>query len=111
MTDDLVGQLRRDRELYGLELWPGYERQSWPERFAELDRQTSARCSTLQNAIIAMSAQHAARIEALEAALRPFALDLKDHVPDDQLIDTVAWTAGEHRAAKAALTPEAPHAD
>lgn len=73
MTDDLVGQLRRDRELYGLELWPGYERQSWPERFAELDRQTSARCSTLQNAIIAMSAQHAARIEALEAALRPFA--------------------------------------
>lgn len=53
----------------------------------------------------------AARIEALEAALRPFALDLKDHVPDDQLIDTVAWTAGEHRAAKAALTPEPPHAD
>ena len=57
MTDDLVG----------LERWPGYERQSWAERFAELDRQTSARCNTLQNAIIAMSAQHAARIEALEA--------------------------------------------
>jgi len=31
---------------------------------------------------------------------------LAEGVPDDTLIDTVAWTAGQHRAARVALNGE-----
>lgn len=42
----------------------------------------------------------------LREALTPFALSIRDDVPDDHLIDTVAWTAREHRAAEAALSDQ-----
>ena len=32
-------------------------------------------------------------------ALRPFALDIRPEVPGDTMIDTLAWTADQHRAA------------
>lgn len=45
-----------------------------------------------------------ARLAQMRAAAEPFALAVKVGVPDDQLIDTVAWTAGQHRALCRALT-------
>lgn len=36
-------------------------------------------------------------------ALRPFALDLRPEVPGNTMIDTLAWSADQHRAAAAAL--------
>jgi hypothetical protein len=46
--------------------------------------------------------------DALREALEPFALAILPHVDDDHLIDTVAWTAGQHRKAAAALSTDAP---
>lgn len=45
----------------------------------------------------------AREIERLREALEPFALSISPEVPDDQLIDSVGWTARQHRAARAAL--------
>jgi len=36
-------------------------------------------------------------------ALRPFALDIRPEVPGNTMIDTLAWSADQHRAAAAAL--------
>ena len=44
--------------------------------------------------------RQAERLRFAHDVIRPFSLDLRPEVPDDQLIDTVAWTAAEHRAAK-----------
>ncbi len=44
-----------------------------------------------------------AQAEMVRQALRPFALAIRDDVPDDQLVEGIAWTAAQHRAARAAL--------
>jgi hypothetical protein len=47
-----------------------------------------------------------ARVKALQDAITPFALHLRDELPDDAIIETVAWTAGDHRRALDALIGE-----
>lgn len=47
--------------------------------------------------------QASASVAALKSALEPFALDIRPEVPDDFVIETVAWTAGQHRAARLAI--------
>lgn len=49
-------------------------------------------------------------IDKIKAALEPFAISIKDHVPDNHTIETVAWTAGQHRAACEALELLSAHA-
>ena len=49
-------------------------------------------------AIAERDALRAALVEAREA-LQPFALAIKDHIPDETLITNVAWDAGQHRRA------------
>ena len=41
--------------------------------------------------------------DELRKAVQPFALHIRDEVPGDQMIDTVAWTADQHRALCAAF--------
>jgi hypothetical protein len=49
----------------------------------------------------AVSAQP--EVAALVEALRPFAIDISDHVPDDFLMEMIAWTAGDFRKLRSAL--------
>lgn len=52
-----------------VERWPGYNEQSWAQRFAELDRRFSKERDTAVKAICQLSEQQSARIQALETSL------------------------------------------
>lgn len=57
-----------------------------------MDEMTCPRCKELE-----------AELARVREAAEPFALAIRDDVPDDKLVDTVAWTAGQHRALAKAL--------
>jgi hypothetical protein len=42
-------------------------------------------------------------VKMAKDALRPFAMDIRAEVPGDTMIDTLAWSADQHRAASCAL--------
>lgn len=52
-----------------VERWPGYNEQSWAQRFAELDRRFRKERDTAVKAICQLSEQQSARITDLETAL------------------------------------------
>ena len=96
MTDHDINELRSDSERLAA------DESRWLSG-NELDANIAARKRLVAAApkLLALIAAQVERIKQAEEVIRPFALDLRPEVPDDQLIDTLAWTAGEHRAAHA----------
>ena len=64
-------------------------------------------CAVLDEAADAITALRE-RVARLEGALKPFALYVRETVADEYLITSLAWTTGEHRRARAALTNPEP---
>lgn len=63
-----------------VERWPGYNEQSWAQRFAELDRQFSKERDTAVKAICQLSSQTSARITELETSLAEAEGRVKDQI-------------------------------
>lgn len=101
MTDKAPVTVEQGDDLSERLLWCANadDASAFMTRKAALTRHDLRQASARLQSIAALEEE----IKRLREALEPFALNIRPEVPDDFAIETVAWTAAQHRAARTAL--------